>query len=321
MEDGSIGICGHMIDPQSFPSFQLLQDSTYLRNLQSKDLFPPECARCKQEEDLGYKSIRQHAIEKHKFLSKMDNEYLIVGGILDNICNSACQFCSENLSTKIGNLKHGKNYFTINNYEKFFEFPQDKIVELDINGGEPSNSRNYKKLLENLPPNLKILRINTNCSKFIENIDKILKNKIKVIVTISLDGTERIYEYARYPLKWNTFNKVLKQYIDLRKNNSLLELNFWSTLSAYTIGDLDKMKSFAKDKDVKISFGILHEPEELNIKYLNPLTLSAKSKISQSDNLFDLIASDYDNSKELYAYITEQDKIRRTNYENCYNWT
>ena len=39
---------------------------------------------------------------------------------------------------------------------------RNRIVELDVNGGEPTASKNYKKLLSNLPSNIRIVRINTN---------------------------------------------------------------------------------------------------------------------------------------------------------------
>lgn len=322
MSDGTVGLCGHMIGSPKFNSLQELEKSSWLNELKNKIFWSPECIRCQQEENLGKKSIRQHSVERHKILSSYNSEYLIIGGVLDNICNSACQFCDENLSTKIGNLKYGKNYKLINNYDKFIELPQDRIIELDINGGEPSNSPNYQHILDNLPPNLKILRINTNASKLITNLDKILKKKIKVFITISLDGVNQIFEYARYPLKWDNFINVVDQYNDLREKNSFLSLNFWTTLSVYTINDYQNIINFAKEKQIDISFGILQKPDPLNIVYENPITSKAKNIFFNKDeSLFNLIASGKNNSDKLLNYIQIQDKIRGTNYEDCYNWS
>ena len=69
----------------------------------------------------------------------------------------------------------------------------------------------------------------TNANKLIHSMTNIANNlisitvpsrlkKIKVIITISLDGTGKIFEYARYPLNWENFNNVLQQYINLQKN-------------------------------------------------------------------------------------------------------
>lgn len=321
MPDGTIGLCGHMVNSHKFNSLEDLENSEWLKNL-NKNEWADECIRCKQEEELGNKSIRLHSFDRHKLLSVYKDDYLIIGGILDNICNSACQFCNEELSTKIGNLKNGKNFKLINNYETFKILPHERIIELDINGGEPSNSPNYQNVLENLPPNLKILRINTNCSKFIPNLQNILAKNIKVYITISLDGIDKIFEYARFPLKWNNFLNVLNQYIELKTNSKLLDLNFWTTLSAYTIGDFNNISNFAKEKEINLSYGILQEPTQLSITYKNPITIAAKNLAKLSNEKFyKLIASDKDNSLELLNYIKIQDKIRGTNFEDCYNWS
>lgn len=322
MSDGTVGLCGHMIGSPKFNSLQELEKSSWLNELKNKIFWSPECIRCQQEENLGKKSIRQHSIERHKILSSYNSEYLIIGGVLDNICNSACQFCDENLSTKIGNLKYGKNYKLINNYDKFIELPQDRIIELDINGGEPSNSPNYQLVLDNLPPNLKILRINTNASKYITNLDSILKRKIKVFITISLDGVGKIFEYTRHPLKWDNFVNIVDKYSSLSIENKFLSLNFWTTVSVYTIGDLPNIINFAKEKQIELSYGFLHEPDPLNIIYKNPITMSAKNLFTNKDeNLFHLIGSSQNNSDKLLNYMKIQDKIRGTNYEDCYNWS
>ena len=322
MPNGKISLCGHMVGQPEYNSLSELETSIWLSKLKDNNDWSNECKRCQQEEALGQKSIRQHAIERDKLLKFYDKDYLIVGGVLDNICNSACQFCSEELSTKIGSLKFGKNYKLINNIEKFYSLPQERILELDINGGEPSNSPNYQAVLENLPPNLQILRINTNASKVIDNLKYILDKKIKVYITISLDGTKNIFEYARFPLKWDNFINVIDKYIELRNNYNFLSLNFWTTLSAYTINDLPNIEVFAKSKKIDLSWGFLQNPNPLNIVYTNFLTSAAKEKIKFTNtNLYNLIASKEDNSEHLLEYIKSQDKIRGTNYEDCYNWT
>ena len=111
------------------------------------DDWPKECIRCKQMEEITGESIRTKSIERHKILHPLKNDYLVVGGVLDNVCNSACQTCNAKLSTKIGSLE--KNYIKTNNFATFFKLPQNRILEVDVNGGEPTASKNYKKLLTN----------------------------------------------------------------------------------------------------------------------------------------------------------------------------
>lgn len=320
-EHGKFSVCGHMVDAQFYDTLEQLENSKWLSSLKNETKWSLNCFRCKQEEELGNKSIRQNSIDRHKLLSLYKKDYLIIGGILDNICNSACQFCNEELSTKIGSLKFGKDYKLINNMEEFNTLPQDRIIELDINGGEPSNSPNYQFILDNLPENLQILRINTNASKYIENLETILNKNIKVYITISLDGTDKIFEYARYPLKWNSINSVIDKYLNLCNNNKLLNLNFWLTLSAYTIADLPNIINFAKQKKIELSYGLLQSPEPLNIVYSNPITLAAKQLLKDNhENLYNIVASKGDNTEKLLHYIKTQDSIRGTNYKEYYDW-
>lgn len=317
MPDGKIGLCGHMTGIKSFANLNDLESSDWLHETKSKMNFgcwPDECVKCKEEEARGEKSIRLHAQDRHEILKHFKDDYLIVGGILDNICNAACMFCSENLSTKIGSLKHGANYRLTDNSAVFNNIPQDRIIELDINGGEPSNSPNYAYLLTDPPPNVKIIRINTNASKYIREIESLIDKGIKVIVTISLDGVEDLYEYVRWPLNWKRFNAVIDRYRSLREQNKLLSLDFWTTISAYNVMDINNIRNFATDKGIEISMGRLNDPWQLDVKYTNPLTLPAKGSL-------DGVAIAEDNTIEIKKYIDEQDKLRGTRFEDCYNWT
>jgi len=315
MPSGKIGLCGHMTEIKSFDDLDALESSRWLSEVKATMIdgsWPSECKRCKDEESRGEKSIRLNAVERHNILSRIKDDYLIIGGILDNICNSACQFCTENLSTKIGSLKHGSNYKLFDNKKVFDNIPQDRIIELDINGGEPSNSPNYASLLANPPPNVKVIRINTNASRYIDEIEHLIQKGIKIIITISLDGIDNTYEYVRWPLNWNRFNSVIDRYRSLRDKHPALSLDFWTTISAYTIRDLDAIRSFAIDKGIDISMGRLNDPAELDVRYSNPLTLPHKHIVG--------VAIDEDNSDALLAYIKAQDALRGTNYEDCYNW-
>ena len=155
--DGSVGKCGHMVNAKGFESFEELERSEWMkgiRNTMSQDRWPNECTRCQQSERVKGESIRTNSINRHKMLHPIRKDYLVVGGVLDNICNSACQSCNAGLSTKIGSLE-SKNYTRVDNYDVFQRLPQDRIIELDVNGGEPTASKNYKKVLQNYLPMLR----------------------------------------------------------------------------------------------------------------------------------------------------------------------
>jgi sulfatase maturation enzyme AslB (radical SAM superfamily) len=218
---------------------------------------------------------------------------------LDNVCNSACQTCNENLSTKIGSLK-SQDYIRIDNSNRFWSLPLDRVVHLDINGGEPSASKNYQDVLQNIPPNIKSIRINTNCSTVMSEISNLINRGIHVTVTVSLDGIEAVHDYVRWPIKWDKFYKNLMTY----KNLGIQELNTWTTVSALNIGDFENILKFVKDHELNHSYALLQDPEVLNVKYSNSNTLPFK------DVLPGQVAVDINNQLELDAFIAKQNTLR-----------
>ena len=326
-QDGSIGKCGHMINAMGFKTFDKLDNSKWLKDIKdtmAKDEWPNECRRCQQTEELNGESIRTKSIERHKILHPRKDDYLVVGGVLDNVCNSACQTCNAGLSTKIGSLK-SKNYPKVNNYETFWKLPQNRILEVDVNGGEPTASKNYKKILANLPPNTKIVRMNTNGSRMIQELETILRNRTMVIVTLSFDGTGDVHDYVRWPIKWRNYIKTVQAYKDLQKQYPLLKLNCWTTVSSLNVENLPSILDFAAEQGLDHDWAFLNTPDPLNVKYKNKFTIRAKQKLSKSSyaicrDISKKIAVAQDNNKLIELFIKKQDKLRNIDIKDYFNF-
>ena len=220
--------------------------------------------------------------------------------MLDNVCNSACQTCNEHLSTKIGSLK-SRDYIRIDNHKKFWNLPLERIVHLDINGGEPSASKNYRNILENIPNSIKSVRINTNCSTVMNEVVVLVQRGVQVTVTVSLDGIGRKHDYVRWPIAWENFEHNLLTYKDMA-----VDLNTWTTVSALNIGDLKNIFSYVKQHKLKNSWALLENPSVLNVKYSNHLTRTA----DVPDELKTIVASGEDNTVELQLFTAAQDNLR-----------
>jgi sulfatase maturation enzyme AslB (radical SAM superfamily) len=324
---GKFGKCGHMTNAKEFSNINDMQNSSWLKELKrqmSNDRWPKECVRCEMTERTSNTSIRLDMIERDRILTAIKKNYLIVGGVLDNICNSACQSCNAGLSTKIGSLE-SKNYEKINNYDNFFLLPQDRIVEVDVNGGEPTASPNYKKLLKNLPESVKIIRINTNGSRVIPEVVALLEQGTRVIITLSFDGTGAVHDYARWPIKWNHYKKNISKYLELRLQYKNLRLNFWTTVSCLNVGDLDNIVGYAADNRIDHAYGFCIRPSVLDIRYSNKLTLDAKEKLSTSKKkllqaISEKCASLRNNSMELKQFVQSQDRLRDINFLDYFNF-
>jgi molybdenum cofactor biosynthesis enzyme MoaA len=190
-------------------------------------------------------------------------DYLQVGGVLDNICNAACMTCSPNCSTRIGALQ-GRTFPIVDNSNRFWELPQQHIRHLDINGGEPSYSKNYRRLLQNLPPNLKTLRLNTNANTVLEELVDLTNRGIAVTVTVSCDGIGAVHNLVRWPIPWETFYKNLMTYKSMP-----IKLNLWTTVSVLNLHDLPNIRAFAQEHQIDHGYAYLKEPKELDVNNKN----------------------------------------------------
>jgi MoaA/NifB/PqqE/SkfB family radical SAM enzyme len=246
-----------MVNAPEFDSLTIMEGSQWLAEIKQtmlSDRWPSECIRCQETEP---HSVRVYANQLHNVTDQRD--YLQVGGVLDNLCNAACLTCNEGLSTRIGSLK-GRTFPIINNSSRFHDLPRERIVHLDINGGEPSFSKNYRSILDDLPPNLQTLRLNTNCSTVLEELTNIAAKGIEVTVTVSCDGIGPVHELLRWPIPWDKFYNNLMRYREMPVN-----LNLWTTVSVLNVHDLANIKEFAQQHGIDHSWAYLKSPWQLSV--------------------------------------------------------
>lgn len=307
-----------MIGSPGFESWTDMQNSDWLKKVSEQmnnGEWPLECQRCQKTEHTNSShSIRLDSIKRDKILSKIDKDYLILGGVLDNICNSACQSCNSGLSTKIGSLE-SKNYTKISNVALFEKIPTNRIVEIDLNGGEPTASPEYQNLLYNLPENVKVLRTNTNGSRLLPNIKNILDREVQLIVTLSLDGIGNTHDYVRWPIKWQKYTAVVNEYLSLREQYRNLKLEAWTTVHSLNVCDFDRIVQFTERHKIDHSWAFLVNPAPLDPVYSNSFTEHAKKSISNKD-ITDYIATGSNNQSQLDTFVAHQDKLRDIKIED-----
>lgn len=257
--DGTVSRCGHMVDPPKFRTLEEMESSSWLadiKQLMSADQWPSECVRCKETEP---NNIQTYAATLDA--GTLQRDYLQVGGVLDNLCNTACMTCNENLSTRIGSLR-SRTFPVINNLDRLRALPKERIVHLDINGGEPTYSKNYKAILKDLPPNLRTLRLNTNCSTVLTQLVDIVNKGIEVTVTVSCDGIAAVHDLVRWPIPWQRFYDNLMIYKSMP-----IKLNLWTTVSVLNHEDLSNIQAFAREHEIAHSWAYLKHPRELAVDY------------------------------------------------------
>ncbi len=162
-----------------------------------------------------------------------------------NLCNLTCKTCGPDDSTK-WYAEH--NHYNKNKWHNLNESNTSKVSDetlygldsLEILGGEPFLDWNHITLLErliNLGKTKLHLQYTTNCQQMPHReLFKILQQFSNIYVTLSIDGIGKVFNYMRYPGKWDKTVKIVQKLKDTNWN-----ANVYNTLSNINIYYYDKM--------------------------------------------------------------------------------
>lgn len=193
----------------------------------------PACNNCWKLEDAGFQSDRLIKNANLDFYFNQDLSSLFaqcqqgknatVHYKIDtsNTCNSTCVTCSSFLSSLWGQLESRNGVVPNQNWSLLFDQVSDDIdfdqaKSIGFRGGEPLLSATNFKILQQL-----IEHKNTDCFiNFTTNGSIELTQKQKDILAqfsninmcFSIDGLGPVFEYLRYPLKWNQILKNIEYY-------------------------------------------------------------------------------------------------------------
>ena len=312
--------CCVMTDAPLFDSYDEMMRSKWLsttKQLFSNNRWPAECVRCKQQEDIGLKSDRLQWIDYHQYLL-VDHgaDYLMVSMMLDNVCNTACQFCSPHISSKIASLQTVPlKIRQVGSYEE--KLPLNRITQIDLEGGEPSNSKNVKQLLTNLPQRVNTIKMYTNARSFLDELVPVAERGIEIQISISLDGVGPVQEYIRWPTQWSEFCQTIEKYKELQiRFPDTVSLSFKTTICALNLFDLPNIINFAEKQNIVHSVSQLAHPQALHISSANSYTISARKQLEKSPSelcqkLAHGVATQKENQQEIDKFIDQQDTLRK----------
>jgi len=245
--------------------------------------FPNNCTGCYfQEKDrtTSFESISSrlyYAKElgphiNNKLLDKKDNFDLShVDLRWTNHCNQACVYCypeySSKWATELGKtIKSDKQ--AKDQVKKYVFKNIKKLKNIYLAGGEPlliNENREFLKLLLEQNPDVHI-RVNTNLSSTKTGVFELLCKFKNVHWTVSVESTDKEYEYIRYHGSWKDFIKNLKHIQTLNHKISFNMLYF--ILNYKSIFDcIDYFKSIGFHNNSFI-LGPLYAPLFLNVRHL-----------------------------------------------------
>jgi hypothetical protein len=300
---------------------------------------PTECNKCWHLESNGITSDRQlknstldWVLDKDLELIKNDaekgnTETIMLKLITSYTCNAMCVSCGPRSSSSWYQLE--KKMFDIVP-ERKYKFIDIEAVKQQINfknlkmlsliGGEPLYEKKNFDLLEymlDIGNDKVFLSMVTNGSVSLTDHQKRILSKFKnVNFSVSIDGTEQVFEYVRYPLKWSDLTNNLTFFREITDNVS----------SNYTISNLnviyhnETVNWFNKEKII-FSNNIVYNPAWLHPKVL-PLNVKEYLKNTLSDvDYRTLIGNDNQESQQdkferFKVEIKKQDTAKGINLKN-----
>lgn len=247
---------------------------------------PPGCNKCWNVEDLGQASMRNRTAKEYKILGVDESTEFPVNieVQLGNLCNLSCLMCSEifssailaeNIKLKIN--KHNQDDFkwTDAGFENLQEIISTGPKVLTVIGGEPFYNKKFLSILESLPLEAcrqTLLHIVTNATQWDQRWANALSKFKLVRMMFSIDGTESLYEYIRYPGVWETVNSNIDQIMSGANIKPLVN----TTVQNLNIGSIGSIIEWSKEKNLYLQLVQLIQPSWLTITNLpRPLKIKA----------------------------------------------
>jgi hypothetical protein len=204
-----------------------------------------ECRRCFDQEDIGFRSLRQwsnDAAEAYGF-DENDPQVRFVEFSKSNKCNLNCLSCDPTASSRWADALS----VPIRNPALRFE-DLEHATHIRFGGGEPflepENERFLARQIEIHGDGKLDLIYTTNMTiKPPASVLALWKRTRSVLVSASVDGHGELCEYIRHPMKWPVFERNLRALYEMRGDlplsfqggttvsilnvNKLVELDRW----------------------------------------------------------------------------------------------
>ena len=262
----------------------------------------PDCKWCWHEERSGRKSKRLRDNEKYSnHLRDGGEAYVGLAKFelnLGHTCNLKCRTCAPHSSStwmkEYYDIYETKTYGSFKQYtnemRKYSQSYDDDspfwddliehlptIKQFDFYGGEPFMS---KRMWETLEIAVKLgyakdieLHYATNGSHWPEDKVHIFKEFRHINLNFSIDGVGEVFEYMRYPGKWDLAEEVMEKARQFKKGHHDMHLSWCTTLSTINICHLPEMldefyKLYANDFGIYLN--LVHGPIEFNLSTTHP---------------------------------------------------
>lgn len=252
-----------------------------------KKIRPDECQACWTLEDANQDSdrlIKNRTLDhwadidlEHLYnLAESGNSSVMMYKIdTSNTCNSTCVTCSSHASTSWAKLEKQNNVIPSAQWDLVVEDIDIDYANAQViifRGGEPLLSQTNFKILERLLEHNNtdcLISFTTNTSiRLTPRQQNILKSFANVDMCFSIDGIGSVFEYMRYPLKWQD---CLDNLVWNRNNGFNISVSY--TVSNLNIAYHTETVEWFNKNNLNYIFNAVYYPE-----YFRPSALPEQLK-------------------------------------------
>lgn len=237
----------------------------------------PECIRCWDEEDSGFKSHRLIELDKWGFdqtlIDNTDSDGTVNENVktvyfdlrFGNLCNLKCRMCGPTESSswykdfeKLYGIEFDSTGYDWFNKKSFWQYLEDyipHIKQIYMLGGEPTlidaHYSFLQKCIDAGYSNQISLEYNSNITNIHRKCFDLWKHFKHVLFSCSIDGVGLVNDYIRYPSKWDSIFNNIKKLEDSNQSN----LTVWiivsvSILNIYYLDEIIKWQLSQRFKNI-----------------------------------------------------------------------
>jgi len=245
--------------------------SMHRDNLSNGTIPRPNCHACSSPENLNLQSIRLDLLKKP--WASDQKKIVMLDVLFSNVCNLGCIMCGPDWSSYAADERFKAGLITQpvrskNNIPVALE-TMDKLPDLQsvsFIGGEFFVVKENSLLLDKIIKRKIGCSIFTNASVINNSMIKQLEQIKNLEMQISIDGTEDVYEFIRYPASWQTFSNNVKL---LKEKLHWAKTHFSIVIQPLNIQNLHEVYEWNNKFIFKTHHQIITTPSHLSWPILN----------------------------------------------------
>lgn len=370
-DDGSKWMLSQIENPLEYYNSEQLKK---IRRDMMSGVRPDICRGCFMVEDAGGPSVRTTVNKTYPIEQVLDNTDKESGALknlniksLDfswgNKCNLKCKMCHPNASDQLIDefktlniIKDTNQYLNINlewGFEKLksvFEKIIDHVEEILVTGGEPMVNNEFYQfclfLIERDVAKNITLKFHTNLTITPSKFFNIWKHFKCIRPNISIDAIGPLYEYVRYPGKWDIVAANINELISYAQDIDIyIDVHtVFSSFNAHGIPDLIEYFSQYGDSKVISAFPYTiwvdnpsyassqviprHIKKEISddcitaiLRYKDKfLDQWSKDKTKLLESNLVLMSEKDLEANNFYKFVSNQDNLRKIKYDTVIPW-